>query len=225
MKYLLDTANLEDIAKYIEFFPIDGVTSNPSIVKNEGKIDFFSHMRAIREMIGFDCSLHVQVTANDYEGMLKDAEAILKNIDDQVFIKVPVTLDGIRTIKTLKKAGHNVTATAIYSKAQGFLAIEAGADYIAPYYNRMENMGIDSEDVIYAFADMINSYNYDTKILAASFKNAGQVDKAFLAGSQTATLAPSILVDALGQAAIIKAVEDFDKDWTSIFGDKKIHEL
>lgn len=225
MNYLLDTANIADIKKYVQYFPISGITSNPSIVKNEGTIDFFSHMNAIRSIIGMECSLHVQVTAADYEGMLKDAEAILKNIDSEVFIKVPVTLDGIRAIKTLKAAGHNVTATAIYSKAQGFLAMEAGADYIAPYYNRMENMGIDPEDVIHAFSTMIRTYNYDTQILAASFKNAGQVDKSFMAGSQTATLAPSILVEVLSQATIIKAVNDFDKDWISIFGDKKIYEL
>lgn len=225
MQYLLDTANIEEIKKYTTLFPISGVTSNPSIVKNEGKINFFEHMKTIRSIIGMEQSLHIQVTAPDYDGMMKDADTILAKVDSEVFIKVPITVDGVHVIKTLKERGNNVTGTAIYSKAQGFIAMEAGADYIAPYYNRMELMGIDSEDVISAFAQMIATYNYPTKILAASFKNAGQVDKSFLAGSQTATLAPSILAEALGQAAILKAVTDFDKDWTSIFGDKKIYEL
>ena len=203
MKYLLDTANLDAIRYYTDIFPIAGVTSNPSIVKKEGKIDFFAHMNEIRSIIGMDKTLHIQVTALDTDGMLRDAETILNKVDDQVCVKVPVTLEGIKAIKTLKKQDVNVTATAIYSKQQGFLAMEAGADYIAPYFNRMENMGI----------------------LGASFKNAGQVDRAFLAGAQTATMDPSILSAALTQAHILKAVDDFDADWKSVYGDVTISEL
>ncbi len=225
MKYLLDTANLNSIRRCCDIFPIDGVTSNPSIVKNEGKIDFFTHMKEIRSIIGSEKSLHIQVTALDTEGMLKDADKILTNVDKDVYIKIPVTTDGIKTIKLLKARGINVTATAIYSKMQGFLAMEAGADYIAPYYNRMENMGLDPEDIIASFAEMIAQYNYGTIILAASFKNAGQVNKAHLAGAQTATLDPSILFQALEQPYITKAVADFSSDWISIFGDCTIAEL
>ena len=208
MKYLLDTANLDAIRYYTDIFPIAGVTSNPSIVKKEGKIDFFAHMNEIRSIIGMDKTLHIQVTALDTDGMLRDAETIL-----------------IKAIKTLKKQDVNVTATAIYSKQQGFLAMEAGADYIAPYFNRMENMGIDPDDVIASFAEMIGLYGYHTQILGASFKNAGQVDRAFLAGAQTATMDPSILSAALTQAHILKAVDDFDADWKSVYGDVTISEL
>ncbi|WP_317855901.1 fructose-6-phosphate aldolase [Chakrabartyella piscis] len=225
MQYLLDTANLEEIKKYTEIFPITGVTSNPSIVKNEGKIDFFAHMKEIRSIIGFEQSLHIQVTALDFDGMMKDADTILEKVDKEVYIKVPVTLAGIQVIKALKARGNNVTATAIYSKAQGFLAMEAGADYIAPYYNRMENMNVDPEDAIAAFADMIDMYGYSTKVLAASFKNAGQIDKAFMAGAQAATLQPDIMVAALKQATILDAVDAFNNDWESIYGDKRIYEL
>lgn len=225
MKYILDTANLEDIRRYYEIFPIAGVTSNPSIVKKEGKIDFFAHMNEIRSIIGTDRSLHIQVTALDTAGMLKDADRILTEIDKDVYIKIPVNMEGIKAIKELKSQGVNITATAIYSKMQGFLAMEAGADYIAPYYNRMENMGLDPEDIIASFAEMIALYDYPTAILAASFKNAGQVNKAHLAGAQTATLDPSILVAALKQPYIEKAVADFDADWKSIYGDCTIAEL
>lgn len=225
MKYLLDTANLEDIRRYCETFPIAGVTSNPSIVKKEGKIDFFAHMKEIRSIIGSDKTLHIQVTALDTEGMLRDAERILTDVDKAVYIKIPVTMEGIKAIKQLKAQNINVTATAIYSKMQGFLAMEAGADYIAPYYNRMENMGLDPEDIIASFAEMIALYNYPTTILAASFKNAGQVNKAHLAGAQTATLDPSILSAALQQPYITKAVADFDTDWKSIYGEHTIAEL
>lgn len=225
MEYLLDTANLKDIKLYQEYFPIAGVTSNPSIVKKEGKIDFFSHMKQIRTFIGAEKSLHIQVTAKDANGMMEDAKTILRKVDEKVFIKVPVTLEGMKVIKLLKGQGVNVTATAIYTKQQGFLAMEAGADYIAPYYNRMENSCINPQEVIASFAAMIDRYNYPTKILAASFKNAGQVDQAFLSGAQAATMDPDILVDALKMPSILKAENDFFNDWTEIFGEKMISQM
>lgn len=225
MEYLVDTANLEAIRKFVEYYPITGVTSNPSIVKKEGKIDFIAHMKEIRSIIGQDRTLHIQVTAADVEGMLRDAEAILNRIDNQVFIKVPVTMEGLKVIKTLKAQGINVTATAIYSKSQAFLALEAGADYIAPYYNRMENLGIDPEDVIASIARMISEYGYSAKIVAASFKNIGQVNKAFLAGAQTATIDPAVLETAFAMPSIQKAIDDFGADWKSIYGDSTIADL
>lgn len=225
MEYLLDTANLNDIETYQSYFPIAGVTSNPSIVKKEGKIDFFSHMKQIRSIIGMEKSLHIQVTASDAEGMLKDAQAILSKVDAKVYIKVPVTLEGIKVIKMLKANQVNVTATAIYTKQQGFLAIKAGADYIAPYYNRMEHNGMDAKETIASLASMIRQYDYQTKILAASFKNAGQIDQAFIAGAQSATMDPQILCDALQLPTILKAVDDFEKDWKATFGEAYLYQL
>ena len=87
MKYLLATANLQDIRYYCDVFPIAGVTSNPSIVKKEGKIDFFAHMNEIRSIIGPDRPLHIQVTALDTEGMLRDADTLLSKVDPEVYVK------------------------------------------------------------------------------------------------------------------------------------------
>ncbi|MCD7818510.1 MAG: fructose-6-phosphate aldolase [Lachnospiraceae bacterium] len=225
MKYLLDSANLDSLRFCNDIFPISGVSTNPSIVKKEGKIDFFAHMKAIRAIIGTQKAFHVQVTASDAEGMLRDADALLNRIDDQVCVKVPVTMEGLKAIQALKKQNVTVTATAVYSKTQAFLALEAKADYIAPYFNRMENMGLDSDDVIASIAEMIDDYQYPTQILAASFKNAGQVERAFLAGAQTATMDPSILVAALKQPYITDAVGVFESDWKSIFGNITIADL
>jgi TalC/MipB family fructose-6-phosphate aldolase len=127
MEYLLDTVNLEDIQTYCDFLPIAGVTSNPSIVKKEGHVDFFEHMKSIRTIIGVDRPLHIQVTATDADGMLRDANAMLQHVDDKVYVKVPATMEGLKAMRILKKRGNNVTATAIYTMAQGFLAMEAGA--------------------------------------------------------------------------------------------------
>ena len=213
MKYLLDTADLAAIRRFCDIFPVAGVTSNPSIVKKEGKIDFFAHMNEIRS------------TALDTEGMMRDADTLLTKVDKEVYVKVPVTMEGIRAIKRLKAQGVHVTGTAIYSSQQGFLAMEAGADCIAPYFNRMENMGLDPDGIIAALAEMIRLYHYPTEILAASFKNAGQVDRAFLAGAQTATMDPSILEGVLTQPHITNAVAAFDADWKSVFGECTLAEL
>ena len=225
MKYLLDTANLADIRRFYDIFPIAGVTSNPSIVKREGNVDFFAHMKEIRSIIGPEKALHIQVTALDTEGMLKDADTILEKVDPDVYVKVPVTMEGIKAIRLMKQNGIRVTGTVVYSKQQGFLAMEAGADFIAPYFNRMENLGIDPDDVIASLAEMIALYDYPTQILAASFKNAGQVDRAFLAGAQTATMDPSILEGILAQPHITGAVDAFDADWKSIHGNTLICNL
>jgi len=225
MEYLFDTANIEAIKKYNEIFPITGITSNPSIIKLEGKIDFFKHFREIRQIIGMDKTLHIQVLAEDAEGMIAEANAILANVDDKVFIKIPTTPQGLKAMRLLKAKGVGITATAIYTKMQGLLAMEAGADFIAPYFNRMQNLDINPCEVITTFAQMITEYNYSTKILAASFKNMGQVNTAFECGAQSATLAPDLLVDAFKMPSIQKAVDDFAADWEKIFGKISIADL
>ncbi|WYJ89171.1 fructose-6-phosphate aldolase [Enterococcus sp. 9E7_DIV0242] len=216
---MLDTANIDEIKKYEQILPLAGVTSNPSIVKKEGKIDFFSHMNQIREIIGMDKTLHVQVVASDYEGMIKDAETILEKIDAQVFIKVPVSEVGLKVIKELKRREINVTATAIYTKFQAYLAIAAGADYIAPYFNRMENLNIDPREAVSEMAKEIARTNSHTKILAASFKNVGQVNAALECGAQAATMGVDIIGQAFDMPSIEKAVADFTLDWEASFGE------
>ncbi len=141
MEILFDTANLTDIEEMTPFYPVSGVTTNPTIIKAEGRIDFYNHMRRIREIIGPDRTLHIQVLAQDADGIVADAHRLLDQVDGNVFAKIPTTEQGIRAMRLLKDEGIGVTATAIYSKTQGMLAIAAGADYIAPYFNRMETPG------------------------------------------------------------------------------------
>lgn len=218
MEFMLDTANIAEIKKYAEIIPLSGITTNPSIIKKEGEINFFQHMKEIRDIIGMESSLHVQVVAQDYEGMMEDAKTILNQIDNNVYIKVPVSKEGLKVIKALKKDGVNITATAIYSKFQAYLAIAAGADYIAPYFNRMENLNIDSRESIAEMAKEIDRTNSKTKILAASFKNIGQVNAALESGAQSATMGVDVVKQALSMPSIQKAVDDFTADWEAIFG-------
>lgn len=224
MKYLLDTANLAEIRELSEYLPIAGVTSNPTIVKSEGAVPFFAHMREIRSIIG-QHPLHIQVTAQDYAGMMRDAEAIFRHVDENVYVKVPVDFAGVKVIKALKRQGANVTATAVYGMDQAFIALEAGADCIAPYYNRMEALGVDAANVIGNIAGIINHYGYESEILAASFKQPAQIDRAILAGAHSVTAAPNVLREIFAKKIVSDAVRTFADDWAGLYGGKTLAEL
>lgn len=219
MELMLDTANLIDIKTYLDIYPISGITSNPSILKKVGHIDIFNHLNQIRKIIGVDRSLHVQVVTSTSEDMVKEAYRICEKIDKSVYIKIPVNEEGLKAIKILKQKGYYITATAIYTKIQGDLAILAGADYIAPYVNRMDNISISPKEVIEHFAHMIEVHNHSTKILAASFKNAGQLTNAYEWGAHSVTVDPNILHDALNMPSISKAVNDFRLDFEQMNGE------
>ena len=225
MKYLIDSANLDEIRALSEYLPIAGVTGNPSIVKKEGSVPFFAHMREIRSIIGNLRPLHIQVTATDYDGMMRDAEAVFRHVDEKVFIKVPVDFEGVKVIKALRRQGANVTATAVYGMDQAFMALEAGADCIAPYYNRMEALGVDAASVIGNIAGIIAHYGYETEILAASFKQPGQIDRAILAGAHSVTVAPDVLRGIFAKQVVADAVQAFSDDWTGLYGGKTLAEL
>ena len=222
MKLILDTANIKKIKEYLTYLPVDGVTTNPGILKKEGNIDFVEHMKEIRSLIGPDKSLHIQTIASDYEGMVKDARRIVELIDKDVYIKIPVSKAGLAAIKTLKSEGFNITATAIYSEIQALLATELSADYLAPYVNRMSNLNTDPYEVINNVAYNIANTNSDTRILAASFKNVDQVLKAVQAGSTHVTVGADVVDLFLANANIDKAVTDFGNDWNSVHGNFEI---
>ena len=153
MELLLDTANVDKIRRCNEIYELTGVTTNPTIIAKQ-KADFFATLEAIRNIIG-NKQLHVQVTADNCDDMLKEAEAITAHIGKATYIKVPTNEEGIKTMKLLKKNGFNVTATAIYTTQQAMLAATVGADYAAPYFNRMCNYNYDASSAI---ADMATLY-------------------------------------------------------------------
>ena len=225
MEFMFDSANLEELKKYLAIYPITGVTSNPSILKSEGPVPFFEHMREIRRLIGEERSLHIQVLAEDADGIIAEAHKILQEVDHGVYIKIPTNEEGLRAMHTLKKEGVGITATAIYNRIQGFMAIAAGADYIAPYCNRMASQDIDFRSVIAAFRQMIDENGAETKILAASFHCMEQVNDALLAGAHAATVPPALLHSAFGAASISQAVSDFHTDWVSVRGECGICDL
>lgn len=219
MEFIVDTVNLEEIKDAVEHMPIVGVTSNPSIVKQTNPENFFEHMRKIREIIGMERSLHVQVISKNSDEMVAEAHRILKEIDDQVYIKVPVSYEGIKAIKALKAEGVKVTATAVYDLMQAYMALAANVDYIAPYVNRIGNLGADPMDLISNLSDRIAVDGYNTKIVAASFKGVQQVRDSFNYGAHAITAPVAVLKQIFANPNIEKAVDDFNKDWYAMYGE------
>ena len=219
MEFIIDTVNLEEIKEAVEYLPIVGVTSNPSIVKKTNPQDFFKHMKEIRKIIGQERSLHIQVISKDCDTIIKEAHRILKEVDDKVYIKVPVSYEGIKAIKLLKEEGINVTATAVYDLMQAYMALEAKADYIAPYVNRIGNLGADPFELINELSNRIIMDGYESKIVAASFKGVQQVKDALNNGAQAVTVPVEVLKQKFANPNIEKAVNDFNQDWYSMYGD------
>ena len=219
MEFIIDTVNLEEIKEAVEYLPIVGVTSNPSIVKKTNPQDFFKHMKEIRKIIGQERSLHIQVISKDCDTIIKEAHRILKEVDDKVYIKVPVSYEGIKAIKLLKEEGINVTATAVYDLMQAYMALEAKADYIAPYVNRIGNLGADPFELINELSNRIIMDGYESKIVAASFKGVQQVKDALNNGAQAVTVPVEVLKQIFANPNIEKAVNDFNQDWYSMYGD------
>ncbi len=217
-KLILDTANLDDIEYGLKAWPVVGVTSNPSILKKEGNIDVYERLSAIKKLCGPSRSLHVQVVSDKTEDIISEAHFILEKLGKDTYIKIPVSTQGLPAIKSLAEEGVGVTATAIYSTMQGILAVLAGAEYLAIYYNRMENNCTNPDQVISEIRSFIDGSGSNAKILGASFKNIGQVTSAFAAGAQCVTVDPAIIKQALNMSSVSDAVKAFTKDFETIHG-------
>ena len=223
MELLLDTANIVLIEQYNANYSITGVTSNPTIIARE-KTAFFPTLCRIREIIG-DKQLHVQVTAADYDGMLREAAAITSVLGKDTYIKVPTTQVGIGVMKSLKEQGYRVTATAIYSLQQAALAASVGADYAAPYVNRICNAYGNADAVISDIVKLFAVQGVQTKILAASFKNTDQIIRCLLTGAHAVTAAPELYTTMVQSPLIDAAVKQFESDWVGLYGDRTIDQL
>ena len=224
MELLIDDANVAAIKKMYEFYPIDGVTTNPSILAKTGRAPF-EVLKEIRTPLGTEAQLHVQAVAKDAAGMVKDAHRIVTELPGNTFVKIPAVQEGFKAMKQLKKDGIATTATAIYTPLQGFLAGKCGAAYAAPYINRIDNMGYDGLGVARAIHDIFQQNGLSTKLLAASFKNSQQVLELCKYGVGAATVAPSVIEGFVKNAAIDAAAQVFVEDFQKLTGKSAMHVL
>lgn len=220
MQYILDTADISFIKKAIDLYPIEGVTTNPTIIAKE-KGDFKSIIKGIREVIGEDLMLHVQCLSLDAETIVKEALYIQQFAGKNVSVKIPVIPEGIKAIKILKSKNIRTTATAIFTAQQALMAANAGADYVAPYINRIDNILGDGAKVVSDIVQLFNINNISTKVLAASFKNVEQVHKVCLAGAHSVTVNKDLFEKLIYHPYTDLSIKTFISDWEGQYGKGK----
>ena len=217
MLYLLDTADIKSIERAFDLYPMNGVTTNPTIISKE-KREFLSILKDIRGVIGQEAILHVQAVSKMAEDIIKEAEYLNEKIGGNLYVKIPVIPEGIKAMKLLKKKGIKTTATAIFTAQQAFMAANAGAEFVAPYINRLDNIGGDGPNVVLEIIQLFDFNGLDTKVLAASFKNVEQVHRVMLNGAQSVTVSPEIMDQLLYHPLTDLGVNQFICDWEGVYG-------
>ena len=223
MRILLDTADLEAIRYFNTYFPIEGVTTNPTILAKEGG-DVVAQLKAIREIIG-NKELHVQVTEKDFDKIIEEARAIVDCLGINTYVKIPVSDVGLRVTKYLSDRGFGVTVTAILTAAQAILASNAGASYVAPYISRSENLCADGVGTVADIAKIYKTSGTKTQILAASFKTAKEVLDVAVEGCHSATIGPAIMKMLISHTTTDTSIAGFDREWKDAFGDTTLLKL
>lgn len=216
MELIVDSADLSSVKELDELLDIAGVTTNPTIVARTG----LSPERAISDLVAYlrpDQKLFVQVVRTDLAGILEEARAINALRPENTYAKIPVTRSGLRAIKAAKAEGLRVLATAINSAEQGFLAALSGADYLAPYCNRMCAYGDGVQRVI-DLIDMVAVNELPSKVMAASFHNVEQIHQLILAGIPAVTVPPALICAMADHPGTTKAVDDFSTIWREAYG-------
>ena len=209
MKFFVDTADTKEIKELAEAGLLDGVTTNPSLIM---KAD-----RPMKDVIKEICDIvegpvSAEVTAIETAEMIREGK-ILADIADNVCIKVPLTMDGLKACKTLTSEGYMVNVTLCFSAVQALLAAKAGATFISPFIGRLDDMNIDGMALIGEIRRIYDNYDYETEILAASIRTTNHVREAALLGSDVATVPPSTLRALVKHPLTDKGLESFLADW------------
>jgi len=217
MIYMADTANLDELRELFFYLPLEGVTTNPTILSNGG-LSLSKAVPAIQEIIG-EKMLHLQMISETAEDILKEAKRYREvfGLGQNYYVKIPVTKEGFRAIRMVKDVGMKVTATAIFTQQQALIAANAGADFVAPYVNRLDNIVSHGIEVVSDIVKSIHDYHLPTKVLAASFKNVDQIYRVSMVGCHSVTANYEVLTAMVNHPMTDKAVEDFKRDSAGLY--------
>jgi transaldolase len=213
MKFFVDTADLEEIREATDMGILDGVTTNPSLVKKEGNIDFHEHVYTICEIVGEGKDVSAEVTATDFDGMMEEGRT-LAQIHENVVVKIPLIKAGIKALKALDAEGIRTNCTLCFSPTQALVAAKAGADYISPFIGRVDDISSDGMTLIEEIRQIYDTYEaLQTEILAASIRHPTHVKRSALAGADVATMPYSTLTKLLDHPLTDRGLERFLADW------------
>ncbi len=209
MKFFADTADTAAIAELAETGLLDGVTTNPSLIKKSGR----DIMEVTKEICGLtDGPVSAEVVALDHAEMMKEAE-VLRKIADNVCIKVPLTIDGLKSCKALTSDGTMVNVTLCFSASQALLAAKAGATFISPFVGRHDDNGFDGMQLIEDIRLIYDNYAFETEILVASVRHGMHVLEAAKIGADVMTAPPGVIKALFKHVLTDKGIEAFLADW------------
>ena len=209
MKFFVDTADIADIRELNEAGLLDGVTTNPSLIHKSGR-DFMEVTREICEIV--DGPVSAEVVALDHAEMMREAE-ILRKIADNVCIKVPLTVDGLKTCRALTSEGTMVNVTLCFSANQALLAAKAGATFVSPFVGRHDDNGFDGMDLIRDIRLIYDNYAFATEILVASVRHGNHVLESARIGADVMTAPPAVIRSLFKHVLTDKGIEGFLADW------------
>ncbi len=211
MELIIDSSNIEQIKELNDLLTITGVTTNPTILTKSGR-GAMDVVKDLCEVLSEDQLLFIQTVQTSFEGIMEEAKMISSIRNKNMYVKIPVTHEGLRAIKECKKLGIHTLATAIYTADQAFLAAMNGAEYLAPYTNRMCNYGDGVQDVK-DLIEMLRVNHMPAKVIAASFKNTYQVHELIKAGIQAVTVPCDVLYQMIDHPGTKIAVGEFSVNW------------
>jgi transaldolase len=209
MKFFADTAEIADIRELADAGLLDGVTTNPSLVKKSGK-DFKEVIKEVTQIVSGPVS--AEVVAQDYDGMMSEAE-VLRKIADNVAVKVPLTRDGLKACRSLSNDGTMVNVTLCFSANQALLAAKAGASFISPFVGRLDDIGQPGMELIADIRLIYDNYDFATEILVASVRNSIHVLDAAKLGADVMTAPPAVIWQMFKHPLTDAGLAAFLKDW------------
>jgi len=209
MQIFIDSADAKELASLAQTGLVDGVTTNPSLVAKSGG-DFFETLRAICASVPGPVS--AEVVAQDTETMLKEGRKLC-TLADNIVVKLPLTVEGLKACKVLEEEGHPTNVTLCFSAVQALLAAKAGATFISPFLGRLDDNGSDGMGLIREIRAIYDNYGFETNILAASIRSAAHVRDAALAGADCATIPPAVFKSLYKHVLTDAGLEAFLKDW------------
>ncbi len=210
MKFFVDTADIDDIKDMAATGLLDGVTTNPSLIKKAGK-DFIPLIKEICKVVSGPVS--AEVAATDYATMRKEAE-VLRKIADHIAVKVPLTPDGLKVCKELSDDGTMVNVTLCFSPSQAILAAKAGAAFISPFVGRLDDISHDGLSLISDIVRIYENYDYfDTEVLVASVRNPLHIVESAKMGAHVMTAPPDVIRSLYNHPLTDKGLAAFVEDW------------
>jgi len=217
MKIFIDTADLDEIKELASWGVLDGATTNPTLVKRSGR----SFEEIINEIFKYiDGPISLEVVSEKAEDMVKEAKGLVKKVTEKyrknVTIKIPMTAEGLKATKMLKKEKIKTNVTLVFSANQALLAAKAGASYVSPFIGRLDDIGQEGMQIVEEIMDIFNNYNIETEVIVASVRHPIHVIDAARIGADIATLPPAVIRKMVKHKLTDAGIESFLKDWEKV---------